>query len=353
MKKTAFYDIHRRFNAKFVEFAGFEMPLFYEGQGILEETLWTRSKASIFDVSHMGRFIVKGPSARDFLDHSFSNSLSKLKGKTSAQYTLLLNEKGGIIDDAYIYKLDEDKYLVVVNAANREKDLKVLKERKEGFLVEIYDESENILQIAFQGPLSLEIISKVMGEDITGEKRNRVFFYGDVIIATTGYTGEKGVEIYAKYEDLIRILNELLSFEGVRLAGLGARDILRAEAGYPLYGNDIDENTDPISADLAWFVSFEKDFVGKEALENLKPTLKRKGLVYEGRGIIPKKGDEIYQNGKKVGYITTGVFSPHISSVICMGYIPTDLVGEVFVISRGREIPMRVTSFPFVNLPKW
>jgi len=353
MNRTAFYDLHKKLKAKFVEFAGFEMPLFYEGYGILEETLWTRSRASIFDVSHMGRFIVKGPSAKDFLDYSFSNSLSKLRGKISAQYTLILNERGGIIDDAYIYKLEEDKYLVVVNASNREKDLNVLNKRKDGFLVEISDESERLLQVAFQGPLSLEIISKVMGKDITGAKRNMVFFYGDVIVATTGYTGEKGVEIYAKYEDLMRILEEIMSFEGVRWAGLGARDILRTEAGYPLYGNDIDENTDPISAELGWFVSFEKNFVGKQALENLKPTLRRKGLVYEGRGIIPKKRDEIYYKGEKVGYITTGVFSPNVSSVICMGYLPADLIGEVSVVSRGREISMRITSFPFVNLPKW
>ncbi len=354
MKKTPFYDLHKRSNAKFVNFSGFEMPLFYEGQGILEEALWTRSMVSLFDVSHMGRFIVKGPSAMEFLDYSFSNSLSKLKGKISAQYTLLLNERGGIIDDAYIYKLDEGRYLVVVNAANREKDIKTLRERKDGFLVEISDESENILQVALQGPHSLNVISAVVGEDLTNERRNRVFFYGDVIITTTGYTGEKGVEIYAKYDDLMRIIKEIFNAgEHVRWAGLGARDILRTEAGYPLYGNDIDEDTDPISADLAWFVSFQKNFVGKKALENLEPTLKRKGLIYEGRGIIPKKGDEIYHRGERVGYITSGVFSPHLSSVICMGYVPTDLIGEVSVVSRGREIPMRITSFPFLNLPKW
>ncbi len=353
MKRTPFYDYHRKSKAKFVEFAGYEMPLFYEGQGILEETLWTRSKASLFDVSHMARFLVKGPDAKNFLDYSFSNSLAKLKGSIAAQYTLMLNERGGIIDDAYIYKLWENEYMVVVNAANHEKDWEVLNNRKKGFNVSMEDITEIVSQVAFQGPLSLEIISKIIGTDITNAKRNRVFRFGDVIITTTGYTGEKGVEIYGSFDNLKGFVDELLRFSEVKWAGLGARDILRAEAGYPLYGNDIDENTDPFSADLGWVVSFDKDFVGRKALEGFEQKVKRKGLIYEGRGIIPKKGDKVFYNGEEVGYITTGVFSPNISSVICMGYIPKDLIGEVVVKSRGRDITMRITHFPFVKLPQW
>ncbi len=350
MKHTPFYDIHGRFNARFVEFAGYEMPLQY--YGILEEAKWTRRFSSIFDVSHMARFLVEGSESGSFLEYSLSNSVYKLKEPTLAQYTLILNERGGIVDDAYVYKLSDTRYLLVVNAANHEKDWYVLRERLVNFDAKLMDITDEISQIAFQGPYSLKIVSEVFGKDITSSKRNMVYIFGNLIITTTGYTGEKGVEIYGKPGDIMGILNEIMKFKEVRWAGLGARDILRAEAGYPLYGNDIDEDTDPFSADLKWFVYMDKDFVGKSALEEIKPRVKRRGFIFEGRGVIPKKGDKVYLDGKEIGYITTGVYSPNINAVICMGYIPPDVKGSVKVITRGKEITMRVVKYPFVNLPR-
>lgn len=350
MKRTPFFDIHRKYNAKFVEFAGYEMPLYYTS--ILDESLWTREKASLFDVSHMARFLVEGEESYDFIEYSFTNSLRKLKGDIRAQYTLILNEKGGIIDDAYIYKLEENKFLIVVNAANRTKDWNVLKERSEKFKVSLKDVSEDMSQLAFQGPYSLNIITEIFKKDLTSVKRNRVFMFDDVIITSTGYTGEKGVEIYGNPDDLMEIAEKLLKYPEVRWAGLGARDILRLEAGYPLYGNDIDEETDPFSANLDWVVSMDKEFVGKEALKNKEIKVKRRGFIHKGRGAVPKKGDKILLNGEEIGYITSATYSPNASAVIAMGYIPLDIKGRVLVKSR-REMYMDITDYPFVELPKW
>jgi len=336
-----------------VEFAGYEMPIQYEG--VISETLWTRKEASLFDVSHMARFLVSGVEAKNFLNYSFSNDLSRLKGKRKAQYTLLLNPMGGIHDDAYIYRIGEDEYLLVLNAANHEKDWRVLSERIRNFKAEMTDITEDMAQVALQGPKALKIVSEVTPlkeEDLA--RRNRVFVSEDLIITTTGYTGERGVEIYGPVQPLIDFVQKLLEYEEVRWAGLGARDILRAEAGYPLYGNDIDESTDPFSANLGWFVKMDKeDFVGKEALGRVKVNKLRKGFIKEGRGLIPHRGDAIFKDGERIGHITTGVFSPHLNSIIGMGYVPVDMEGEVEVETRERRYTYRITSYPFVDLPRW
>jgi len=354
VKRTPFYDFHVAAGAKMVEFAGYEMPVQYVG--IIEETLWTRRKASLFDVSHMARFLVSGPDATDFLNYSLSNDVRRLKGKRLAQYTLLLNPRGGIHDDAYVYRLGEDEYLVVLNAANHEKDWNILNERSRGFRVALSDISEDMAQVALQGPEALPIMAEITGnEELRDARRNRLFLWRDLVITTTGYTGERGVEIYAPVKALVEFVEGLLKVESVRWAGLGARDILRAEAGYPLYGNDIDEDTDPFSANLAWAVKMDKgDFVGRDALLNLEVRMLRKGFVKEGRGLIPHRGDRILtRDGREVGYITTGVFSPHLNGIVAMGYVPKELEGEVEVETRGRRFGYVVRDYPFVPLPKW
>ncbi len=353
MKRTPFYDLHVKAGARMIAFAGYEMPVQYTG--IVDETLWTRKHASLFDVSHMARFSVSGPEALPFLNYSFSNDVSRLGKRRQAQYTLLLNPKGGIHDDAYIYFLREGEYLVVVNAANHEKDWGVLRDRLKGFNADMIDVTEEMAQVALQGPDALPIMAEITGiEDLKTARRNRVFLWRDLIVATTGYTGERGVEVYGPIAPMMELVETLLAREEVRWAGLGARDILRAEAGYPLYGNDIDEDTDPFSANLGWFVKLNKGhFVGREALLNLEVKELRKGFVKEGRGLIPHKGDRIFADGEEVGRITTGVFSPHINGIIAMGYVPKDLTGEVEVESRGRRFRYEVRDYPFVQLPKW
>ncbi len=353
MKRTPLYALHVEYGAKFTRFAGYEMPLHYGS--IIEETLWTRRNASLFDVSHMARFLVSGADAEDFLNYSFSNDVRRLRGKRKAQYTLLLNERGGIHDDAYVYLLREGEYLVVLNAANREKDWNVLNRRREGFSVILQDITDKTAQVALQGPKALEVMASLSGiGELENAGRNRLFLWDELIITTTGYTGEKGVEIYGDGEKILEISREILKGEDVRWAGLGARDILRAEAGYPLYGKDIDEDTDPFSANLKWFVKMEKgEFVGKEALMEMTTTRIRRGLVRRGRGLTPSKGAPIAVGGERVGYITTAVFSPHVEGIVAMGYLPPDVEGEVEVEARGRTYVYTTSDYPFVPLPKW
>lgn len=333
-----------------VDFAGWEMPLQYSG--IINEHLWTRESASIFDVSHMGRVKVMGPDAEKYLNYLTTANVSKMD-ELDAKYALMLNERGGIIDDLVIYKLPEGDFLVVINAATTPKDLNHMEKVKEEgkFDVALENITDNVAQIALQGPESVNVLQRY-----TEAPLDKVYYYTavetkvmgyDVLLSRTGYTGEDGFEIYAVPDAIINITVELLSNEAVRMAGLGARDTLRLEAGYVLYGNDIDESTDPISARLKWTIDFDKDFIGKEAVLKVmeqKPEYYRVGLRAVSKG-IPRHADPVYLNDEKVGHVTSGTFSPILKKGIAMAYVKREHS------KRGTRLKVKNFDYEVVKMP--
>ncbi len=336
-----------------VDFAGWEMPLQYSG--IINEHLWTRESASIFDVSHMGRVKVMGPDAFSFLNYLTTADTGRME-VMDARYALMLNERGGIIDDLVIYRLVDGDFLVVINAATTEKDLSHMERvRQEGkFDVVLENITEGVAQIALQGPESVDILQRY-----TDAPLDRVYYYTavetkvmgyDVLLSRTGYTGEDGFEIYAVEDAIVNITVELLSNEAVRMAGLGARDTLRLEAGYVLYGNDIDESTDPISARLKWTIDFDKDFIGKEAVLRImqeKPEYYRAGLRAVSRG-IPRRGDPVEMDGGTVGNVTSGTFSPVLKKGIAMAYVKREH-SKRGTLLRVKNMDYEVVKMPFVE----
>ena len=333
-----------------VDFAGWEMPLQYSG--IINEHLWTRESASIFDVSHMGRVKVMGPDAEKYLNYLTTADVAGMD-ELDARYALMLNERGGIIDDLVIYRLPENDFLVVINAATTSKDLKHMERvREEGnFDIVLENITEGVAQIALQGPESVNIL-----QDYTEAPIDRVYYYTaietkvmgyDVLLSRTGYTGEDGFEIYAVPDAIVNITVELLSREAVRMAGLGARDTLRLEAGYVLYGNDIDESTDPISARLKWTIDFDKDFIGKEAVLRVleqKPEYYRVGLRAVSRG-IPRHADPVSAGNEKVGHVTSGTFSPILKRGIAMAYVKREHS------KRGTRLKVKNFEYEVVKMP--
>jgi len=364
MKKTPFYQFHLEAGARMVPFAGYEMPVEYSG--INEEHLAVRNKAGVFDVSHMGEFWVVGPSSFSFLQYITTNDISVLTdGK--AQYTCFPNGKGGIVDDLLIYRFNSEKYLLVVNAANIEKDWKWCVAHAEQFGMkpgeDLVNASEEIAQLALQGPLALEIAQKLTGESIA-DMENYAFrildFAGidDVILSTTGYTGEKGCEIYIKNSDgpeLWKALFEAGREYGMKPAGLGARDTLRLEMGYCLYGNDISDSTSPIEAGLGWITKFTdaKDFVDRELLlkqKNEGVSRKLRGFVMIDRG-IPRQHYEIAdENGNILGEVTSGTMSPSLKQGIGMGYLQKGFWKPdtgIFIRIRNKDLRAKVVNMPF------
>ncbi len=333
-----------------VDFAGWEMPLQYSG--IINEHLWTRESASIFDVSHMGRVKVMGPDAEKYLNYLTTADVAGMD-ELDARYALMLNERGGIIDDLVIYRLPENDFLVVINAATTSKDLKHMERVKEegNFDIVLENITEGVAQIALQGPESVNIL-----QDYTEAPIDRVYYYTaietkvmgyDVLLSRTGYTGEDGFEIYAVPDAIVNITVELLSREAVRMAGLGARDTLRLEAGYVLYGNDIDESTDPISARLKWTIDFDKDFIGKEAVLRVleqKPEYYRVGLRAVSRG-IPRHADPVSAGDEKVGHVTSGTFSPILKRGIAMAYVKREHS------KRGTRLKVKNFEYEVVKMP--
>ncbi|NPA35043.1 MAG: glycine cleavage system aminomethyltransferase GcvT [Chlorobi bacterium] len=358
LKRTPLYQWHVDHGAHMVEFAGFEMPLYYNS--IKEEHLNVREGAGLFDISHMGELLIYGPEAFDFLQYATTNDVGRLK-RGQAQYTLLLNEAGGIIDDAILYKLDDDRFMLVVNAANTEKDFNWLNHLAKGFNVDIEDVSDQMALIAIQGPRAQAILSKLSETDLFQIPYyhfvvGAISGFPNVIISNTGYTGSGGFELYmapgyAKY-----IWEELLhegKDEGLVPVGLGARDTLRLEMGYRLYGNDMDESTSPLEAGLNWVVHYDKDFVGREALLKQKEegfTRRLRGFVVEDR-LIPRKGYEIVdREGTPVGTVTSGGFGYSINKVIGMGYIDRAALknkSDLFLKARNRTAQIKLSKLPF------
>ncbi len=372
LARTPLHEEHLALGARMVPFAGFEMPVHYAG--IVEEHKAVRSSAGVFDVSHMAQFRVFGFGAFDFLQGVLTNDLRKISELGAAQYTLMCDEDGGIIDDLIVYHTGDLEYLIIANAANREVDLDWLRSRcpagttivdgvecehrPDAGLVELADESDRTALIALQGPAALEVLGELTGPGWEPPARFHIaealVDTVPALIARTGYTGEDGVEILCHAQTASRIWRALLSFAEVTPCGLGARDTLRLEMGYHLYGNDMDRGVDPVSAGLGWVVGKDKGpFVGSEAIARIResgPSRRLVGLrVDEG---VPRPGYPVLHEGEEVGKVASGTFSPTLGVGIATAYLPVELAGEgtgVVVAMRRREVPATVEKPPFVK----
>ncbi len=339
-----------------VEFAGWEMPVQY--RGVIEEHLAVRSRAGLFDVSHMGEVEVSGPGALDLCQLLTANDVSRIK-VGQAQYNLLLNENGGTVDDIVVYRLETDHFLVCVNAANTDKDFQWIREKSEGE-VEVQDASSRYVQLALQGPLAERILQCLTSLRLEGMKPFH-FSFGEVsgvrcLISRTGYTGEDGFELYCdpdRGEGLWDSLMNAGSDVGLQPAGLGARDTLRLEKGYPLYGHELNDSTTPLEAGLEWVTKFSKGpFLGREALLRKKQEgVRRKlvGLELTDPGIA-RSHYPILKRGEPVGQVTSGTKSPTLGRSIALGYVvggETGVGNDVEVEIRGRKVGARIVSLPF------
>ena len=328
--KSPLHRFHEKLKAQFTVFHGWKMPLYYKSA--IEEALSVRKHSGVFDVSHMGRFIVRGKGVKNVLQRLLTNNIDRLE-PGRVQYSLFTNERGGIKDDVTVYMLDDDEYLICVNASNREKIFSHLKD-----FTDPMDISRSTVQIALQGPESEEIIKKIF--DIGDLRYYRFKTFGDIIVSRTGYTGEKGYEIYAPIKEGAEIFEEVLKHSVP--CGLASRDILRIEAGYPLYGNEIDEDITPFEAGLERFVDLNKEFLGKEVLLKREVRKKLKSFVVEGN-LIPRKGYKIYEGDSEIGVVTSGAFSPILRKGVGMAFvIKSEVKGDLIKIrNRVRESPIR------------
>lgn len=361
MKQTPFTEQHLALGAKMAEFAGYNMPISYSG--INEEHNCVRNNAGVFDVSHMGEFMLKGDKALDLIQRVTSNDASKLtNGK--AQYSCLPNEQGGIVDDLLVYCIEENKtYMLVVNASNIEKDWNwISKFNTQG--VEMQNISDKTGLLAVQGPNAVKLMQQLTDMDITNLKyytfaKGTFAGVDNVLVSATGYTGAGGVEIYFedKGDNAKKIWDAIFEIgtpEGLKPIGLAARDTLRLEKGFCLYGNDIDDTTSPLEAGLGWITKFTKDFTARPILEAQKANgVSRKlvGLEMIDKG-IPRHGYKIQNaEGKEIGFITSGTQAPSLGKAIGMAYVDKDFAAEgsdVFVMIRDKAVKAQVVKMPFV-----
>jgi aminomethyltransferase len=357
MRSTCLADEHRALGARMVPFAGWEMPVQYKG--IIEEVLAVRGQAGAFDISHMGRVILGGAGATALLDRLTTNHVASLE-IGAGHYSMLTNEGGGIIDDIIVYRTGQSEFLVVVNASNTEKDLAWMR-RHAGADVAITDTSDATGMVAVQGPEALAAAGRVLGQSLEGLPRFGVasFEWRQVTVTAcrTGYTGEDGVEVIVDAQESAVLWRALLA-AGVAPCGLGARDALRVEAGYPLYGHEIDDEHGPVGAMLMWAVCMDKgDFVGRDAIAEARleaPAERLVGLVAAGR-VVPRQGYTIWSADECVGTVTSGAFSPMRGCGIAMGYLrPPHHVrgGSVQMDVRGRRHELQVIPKKELLLPK-
>ena len=356
--RTALFACHQEAGAKFVDFGGWDMPVRYSGTLVEHEAV--RSRAGIFDVSHMGEVIVRGPEALDAVNRLITNDLHRI-GDGRAQYTAMCTPDGGIVDDLIVYRVSSEELFLCVNASNREKDFQWIQTHLKGDAT-AYDESDDWSQIALQGPEAVTILGEVIPDMDWNAMRPFRFvdvkWHGGIVrVATTGYTGSGGVEIYLPNALAAPMWNALLRSgepHGLVPAGLGARDTLRLEKGYCLYGNDIDSTTNPLEAGLQWVVRLDKeDFIGKAALEQVAAEgISRKlvGFRLLDRGIA-RSGYPVLVEGSPAGKVTSGTMSPSLKFAVGMAYIPVEMAQpgtEFFVEIRGKAIPAVVLEMPFL-----
>lgn len=361
--RTPFYDLHEKAGAKIIDFGGFDMPVQYEG--IRSEHNAVRERVGMFDVSHMGEFMVTGPGALDLVQQVTINDASVLApGK--AQYSAMCYEDGGIVDDLLVYMLDEERYMLVVNASNIEKDFEWI-EQQNSFGAELENRSPQTCLLAVQGPKSVETLQKLTGVEV-----DRIPFYNfatgslggcdRMIISATGYTGEKGFELYFETgdcdpESVWNAIMEAGEEFGIEPCGLGARDTLRLEMGYALYGNDISKDTNPLEARLGWLTKADKgSFTGRDAILQIKKSgVKRKltGFVIDDPRAIPRSGYTIADSsGEEIGFVTSGTRSITLDRNIGMGYVPVEFASEgteVQVEVRNRVATATIQNPPFLK----
>lgn len=359
LKKIALNDVHESLGAKMVPFAGYNMPVRYSSD--MEEHNTVRNGVGIFDVSHMGEFMVKGPNALDLIQRITTNDASKLTpGKI--QYSCFPNEEGGIVDDLLVYCMADNEYMLVVNASNIDKDWAWVNKHNTGG-AELHNISDELSLFAVQGPKAVEALQSLTSVDL-GSMAYYTFAKGgfagvpDVILSATGYTGSGGFEIYVKNEDAGKVFNAIMEAgkaQGIKPIGLGARDTLRLEMGFCLYGNDIDDTTSPLEAGLGWITKFDKDFVNAENLKEQKAAGVSKKLVgFEMlEKAIPRAHYEIVNaEGEQIGEVTSGTMSPSLGKGIGLGYVQTEFSKpgtEVFVRVRNKDMKGQVVKLPFVK----
>jgi len=352
--KTPLYDCHLASGGTIVPFAGYMLPVQYS-TGIITEHTAVRTAAGLFDVSHMGEVVFSGKDALKNLNYILTNDFTSMVDG-QVRYSVMCNEQGGCVDDLIVYRLDEETYWVVVNAANRHKDYEWMKAHAFGD-VTVEDISDSVAQLALQGPLAKEIMLKLVSDSELPDKY--YYFRKDVlidgmkcIVSQTGYTGEAGYEIYLSNEDAPKMWNLLLEAgkdKGLIPCGLGARDTLRLEAAMPLYGHEMDDNISPLEAGLNFGVKMQKeDFVGKKALEERgEPKIKRVGLKITGRGIA-REHQDVYIGDKRIGQTTSGTHAPFLKYPIAMAYINADEAGQQVEIDvRGRRVAAEIVALPF------
>ncbi len=357
MKNTALSHIHEKLGAKMVPFAGYNMPVQYEGVNIEHETV--RNGVGVFDVSHMGEFFLKGEKALELIQKISSNDATKLVPK-KAQYSCMPNDKGGIVDDLIIYMIDENEYMLVVNASNIEKDWNWISKHND-LGVTMENRSEDWSLLAIQGPKAVEAMQSLTATDLSAIK-----FYNfeitefagisDVVVSATGYTGSGGFEVYVKNEDIEQLWNKVFEAGkdwGIKPIGLAARDTLRLEMGYCLYGNDIDDTTSPLEAGLGWITKFSKDFINSEALKKQKEEgVKRKLVAFElvGKGVPRHDYEIVDKDGNVIGKVTSGTMSPSLKKGIGLGYVTVEhskLDSQIFIQIRKKQIEAKVVKLPF------
>lgn len=362
MKNTALTNVHIALGAKMVPFAGYQMPVSYEGVNLEHETV--RKAVGVFDVSHMGEFLIEGPKALTLIQKVSANDATKLTvGK--AQYSYLPNANGGVVDDLIIYRVKEETYLLVVNAANIEKDWTHISSYNEAIGAEMKDISENYSLLAIQGPKAVAAMQQLSSHDLSAIGFYN-FIVGDfagiehVIISATGYTGSGGFEIYCKNTEVEQVWDKVLeagAAYGIKPIGLAARDTLRLEMGYCLYGNDIDDTTSPLEAGLGWVTKFTKDFVNSEALAQQKADgLSKKLVGFEMlEKAIPRNGYAITDSaGSPIGKVTSGTMSPSLGKGIGLGYVPMDMAkpgSTIHVQIRKKILAATVVRPPFYKSP--
>jgi aminomethyltransferase len=356
LKRTPLYEIHISLGARMTTFAGWEMPLEYSG--IIDEHLAVRSAVGIFDISHLGQIELSGPKAMDAIQIMTTNDASRLTDG-QVQYNLICNPSGGTLDDVTLYRFNENRFMFCINAVNKDKVYNWLREHT-GNTAEVRDRSSEYATFALQGPFSEKALQRICDTDLSRIKYYRFAVCSitgvEAIVSRTGYTGEDGFEIYipaSAAKDVWQGIVEAGDDNGIKPAGLGARDSLRLEMGYPLYGNDISEDTTPLEAGLERFVKFLKpSFIGKDALlKQAREEIKKKltGFEMVGRG-IPRSHYPIHAEGRRVGDVTSGGHSPSLNKFIGMGYVDTAFasVGQRIEIEiRGKMLEAEVVPRPF------
>ncbi|KGR81591.1 glycine cleavage system aminomethyltransferase GcvT [Lysinibacillus odysseyi] len=361
LKRTPLFDSYSKYGGKTIDFGGWELPVQFSS--IKEEHEAVRNRAGLFDVSHMGEIFVEGPDASAYLQKLLSNDISKIQ-IGSAQYNAMCYETGGVVDDLLVYCLDDNRYLLCVNAANIEKDYEWMLSQKSGD-VDIINKSDEYAQIALQGPLAEEILQTLTSEKLNDIKyfkfKDNVDIAGhNVLVSRSGYTGEDGFEIYGQPEAIIDLWDKILEAgkeKGAVPAGLGARDTLRFEACLPLYGQELSKDITPLEAGIGFAVKLTTDFIGREALAVQKEEgLKRKlaGVEMIGKG-IPRHGYKVFKDGREIGEVTTGTQSPMTKRNIGLALLETSkaVIGtEVEIEIRGKLIPAVVVETPFYKRVK-